>query len=151
MKSTWQKTTINGIPCIIPFDPESDNKLANFKNNQLLVGLITGTKKERSVKQIRLYWKACEVFAENTEFQTKEMADWWCRNTLQFFDHKYTFVHQDGSVTFKVRSISFKNLDHAIACDYFTRSFSVMADYLGVDPDTFISEVKSRISRNYQI
>ncbi len=150
-KSTWQKTTIDGIPCIIPFDPESENKLSNFKRNQLLAGDITGTRRERSIPQLNTYFKACEVLSENTNdpaLSTKEKVDWWCRNTLQFFDHDYTFVKPDGSVTFKVRSISFKNLDHAIACDYFTQAFSAMADYLGVDPDSFIYEVKSRISNH---
>ena len=148
MKSTWQKQIISGIECIVPFDQESKELLSNFKRNQPLVGDLHGTNKERSVIQLNLYWKACEVFAENTtEFETKQKADWWARNTLSFFDPEYTFVAQDGTVNFKCRSISFKNLKHIEACDYFNRAYAVMSEYLGVNTDAFIDEVKSRIGR----
>lgn len=104
--------------------------------------------------QLNLYWKACEVFAENTneaDRNTKQKADWWARNTLRFFDPDYTFVAADGTVNFKCRSISFKNLKHIEACDYFNKAYAVMAEYLGVNTDAFIDEVKSRIGRLWNI
>lgn len=148
MSTTWQKTIIQGRECIIPFDLESEEALSNFRINQPLVGAIHGTNKERSVVQLNLYWKACEVFAENTnetDKNTKKKADWWARNSLCFFDPNYTFVRSGGTVSFKVRSISFKNLKHIEACDYFERAYEIMAGYLGVPVDVFINEVKSRI------
>lgn len=148
MSTTWQKTIIQGRECIIPFDLESEEALSNFRVNQPLVGAIHGTNKERSVVQLNLYWKACEVFAENTnesDKNTKKKADWWLRNHLKFFDYDYTFVGPDGSVSFKVKSISFKNLKHILACDYFNRAHEAMAAYLDVPVDVFINEVKSRI------
>lgn len=146
MKSAWQKTRLAGVDCLIPFDNESENKLKNFIINEPLAGDISGARNPRSLKQLGLYWKACSVVAENTGDQTMNTADkvdWQLRNHLKFFDTGFTYV--DGEkVAFKVRSISFKNLAHAEACDYFNEAFRVMADFLGVDTETFVAEVKSR-------
>lgn len=73
-------------------------------------------------------------------------VDWQIRNRLKFYDMDLTLVI-DGNVQFKVRSISFKNLKHIEACDYFTEAFKLMAKYLDVDVDTFIEEVKQRCGR----
>lgn len=150
MKTSWQKQIIKGIECIVPFDQESKELLSNFKQNQPLVGDLHGTNKERSVIQLNLYWKACEVFAELTaegEELTKKKIDWWLRNLLKFYDTEYTYVLPCGTVTFKCMSISFENLKHILACDYFDRAFFEMADHLKLTVEEFISVVKSKMKR----
>lgn len=129
---------------------EADKEVvAGYKPNQILRLKVSGTTKERSLKQLKTYWAACRLLSENTDdpkWNTYKKCDWQLRNRLRFYDLDLTLVI-DGNVQFKVRSISFKNLKHIEACDYFTNAFKTMAEYLGVEVDTFIDEVKQRCGR----
>ena len=131
---------------LVPFSEEDSEALNDFKDNQIVRLKVTGTRKERSLKQLRTYFAACRLLSENTEngkWNTYKKVDWQLRNRLKFYDMSLTLVI-DGNVQFKVRSISFKNLKHIEACDFFSRAYDLMAKYLDVDVDVFIEEVKSR-------
>lgn len=146
MKQVWQKIHHHGIDCLVPFEPAAEKRLADLKINEPASGNISGVRNPRSLDQLRLYWGACKVTADNTDdkhWNSKDKVDWQCRNYLKFYDYDNTYVNGQ-TVNFRVRSISFETLAHAEACDYFNEAFRVMADYLGVDTETFIAEVKSR-------
>jgi hypothetical protein len=149
MDLIWQKKNISGIDCLVPFCNDSEQKLAEFKANQpCITNDMHGTNRARSVDQLHLYFQACKFTAKHTSdpsWNTKDLVDWQCRNGLQFFDTGYTFVSPSGVVTFKVRSISFKTLRHAEACDYLDRALQLMADHIGVDLELFINEVKNSV------
>ena len=139
---TWITRMFNGKRYLEPLCNESEMKLANFKVNQPVKGKVTGTTKKRSLQQLRLYWKLCTVVAENTNeegYCTKELVDRRIRIALHFIDEKLTVVRGE-TVYFKYRSISFQNLKHAEATDFFNRAFKLMADYLSVDIDVLIEE-----------
>jgi hypothetical protein len=135
---------INGN--LIPFDEQSKDDLAEFKPNQIVICKVSGTRKERSLTQLKTYWAACSMVSENTDhpkWNSRIKTDWQIRNRLLFYDHDLTLVI-NGYVTFKVRSISFRNLKHIEACNYFDRAFDLMASFLKTDRETFINEVKMR-------
>ena len=76
----------------------------------------------------------CTKVADNTEdpqWNDKDKTDFQCRVALHFVDPKFTAVTPAGVVTFKYRSISFTNLKHMEACNYFDRAFEVMALKIG--------------------
>ena len=132
----------------IPLSEVDKDIVKEYKENQIVKLKITGVQKPRSVKQLGTYFAACRLLSENTEDQKwndYKKVDWQLRNRLQFYDHDLTLVI-NGNVQFKVRSISFKNLKHAEACNYFDRAFEMMAKFLGVDVDTLINEVKARMT-----
>jgi len=132
---------------IVPFSTEDKEVLDNYKENQIVNLKISGTTKGRALEQLRLYWAACDFFAgysEHENFNAKEKVDFQLRNKLQFYDMSLVFVN-NGVVTFNIRSISFKNLEHIEACQYFGKAFEIMANSLGVTVDAFIEEVKSNI------
>ena len=131
----------------VPLSEVDKDIVKEYKQNQVVKLKITGVQKPRSIKQLGTYFAACRLLSENTEDQKwndYKKVDWQLRNRLQFFDHDLTLVI-NGNVQFKVRSISFKNLRHAEACNYFDRAFEMMSKFLGVDVDTLIEEVKSRM------
>ena len=135
MKPNWQKRTINGIECAVPADEPARDWFREFKENQPLRGKLSGTRKPRSVKQLRRYWAMCRLVSENTEdpkLATYKLVDWQIRHRLQFYDLNQTVVAPGGHVQFMVLSISFENLKHLEACDYFSRSDQVMCQMLGV-------------------
>ena len=118
-----------------PYSQEDVAVLSNYRQNQVVRVKVYGTTKERSLQQLRLYFACCNKVAENMDdpqWNTKDKVDFSCRVGLHFVDPKVTAVAPDGTVTFKYRSISFKNLKHIEACNYFDRAFEFMAKKIGV-------------------
>ncbi len=133
-KPTWQKQIINGAEYLAPFDIKTKEFLREFKPNELLRGKPTGTRKARSLVQLKRYWAMCKVVSENTEdpkLATYELVDWNIRHRLKFYDDKKVCISPDGHVQFQVRSIAFRNLKHMEACDFFNRADREMANILG--------------------
>lgn len=131
----------------VPVSEADKDIVKEYKPNQIVKLKITGVQKPRSIKQIGTYFACCKLVSENTEDQKwndYKKVDWQLRNRLQFFDHDLTLVI-NGNVQFKVRSISFKNLKHAEACNYFDRAFELMGKFLGVTAEVLVEEAKSRM------
>lgn len=128
-----------------PFSEEDLEQLKDYCPNQLLRVSVKGTRKVRSLKQLRKYFVCCKKVADNTEDQkwnTKDKVDFSCRVALHFIDPKVTAVSPDGYVQFKYRSISFKNLKHIEACDYFNRAFEIMAIKIGKTVDELLENAE---------
>jgi len=135
----------------IPYSEVDKDIVAEFKPNEIVRLKIYGVQKQRSIKQLGLYFSCCKLISENTDdpkWNHYRKVDWQLRNRLQFYDHGLTLVI-GGNVQFKVRSISFKNLKHIEACNYFDRAFDLMAKFLGVQVDVLINEVKSMMNGNF--
>jgi len=126
-----------------PFSEEDAEQLKDYYPNQILRVMVWGTTKERSLIQLRLYWVCCTKVSNNTDdmmWNTKKKTDFSCRVALHFVDPEMTAVRPDGMVQFKYRSISFDNLKHIEACNYFDRAFEIMAKKIGVT----VEKLKSR-------
>ena len=127
-----------------PFGETDYEILREFKPNSILRVKLSGVKKPRSYLQLKLYWSACNLVAENTEdphWNTKDKVDFQCRVHTHFVDPDCVVVKPDKTVAFKYRSISFANLGHIEACNYFDQAFRVMAKFLMVPVDTFMQQV----------
>lgn len=136
---------INGS--YVPYSEVDKDITAEYKPNQIVKLKITGVQKPRSIKQLGTYFAGCRLLSENTEDQkwnTYQKVDYQLRNRLQFYDHDMTLVI-NGNVQFKIRSISFKNLKHIEANNYFDRAFDMMAKFLGVTVDVLIEEIKNQM------
>jgi|GEM_PF-2478251 len=128
-----------------PFGEESEEKLKEFKPNQIVNTRVSGTRKERSLRQLNTYWACCQTVADNTEdpgWNMKEKVDFVCRVQTHFVDPDLIFVRPDGTVQYGYRSIAFVNLAHIEACNYFDRAFAVMAKHLGISVDTLVEETQ---------
>jgi hypothetical protein len=113
-----------------PYSAEDLEKLKEYRENQVLMAKVSGTRKQRSLQQLRLYWAVCGLVAENTEdpqWNTKAKVDFNCRVATHFVDPNLVSVKKDGTVVFSYRSIAFANLKHIEACRYFDRAFDLMA------------------------
>ena len=138
----------------IPVSDEDREKSKEHKLFQRVRAKIYGTQKERSLKQIDLYWASCEFVSNNTEhkqWNTKSKVDFQCRVAIHLVDKDVVCVNTDGSVQFSYRSIAFKNLKHIYACDYFNQAFGVMTDFLNttyekkITVDQLIEKVKANM------
>ena len=130
-----------------PFAEEDLEVLKEYKQHQILKCRLQGIQKPRSYLQLKLYWSACKVVANNTDnkqWNSKDKVDFQCRVKLHFADPDTVVVKPDGTIVYKYRSIAFKNLSHIMACNYFDRAFEVMAKFLGITSEKLIMEVKSQ-------
>ena len=104
----------------------------------------------RSYEQLKLYWSACQVVAENTDdrnWDTKAKVDELCKIAARHYEY-FTYYEnkKTGEMTLhiKTRSISFANLAHIEACGYFDEAFKTMAEKLKISVDELIDMVKSK-------
>ena len=119
---------------------ESDSeKLKEFHPNQILRAKIYGIKKPRSVIQLNLYWACCQSVADNLDGVTKEEVDFDVRVALRFIKR----LKVSAGITYvEPMSISFANLPHIEACNYFDRAFPVMAKMINVTVDELLTNAE---------
>lgn len=128
---------------LVPYSAEAKDLLSDLKPNQIVRGKITGVKKPRSVKQLRMFWACCRTVADNTEDQNWNTPEKVCiqvKLALRFY--KEIVVLPDGSIHFELDSISFDNLGQVEANKIFDRSWPVMAKHIGVSADELLNNAK---------
>lgn len=139
MKDIALQLLINGM--LKPYSKEDQENLENYKPFQILKGKLSGVKKPRSYRQLKAYWACCGTVAENSidpTWNTKKQVDFHCRVECKFYDPDLISVDSEGRVHFSYRSISYANLNHIEACDYFSRAFKLMAYKLGITVEELI-------------
>lgn len=120
---------------LYPFSQEDRDNLREFKDNQVLKAKLYGVQKQRSYKQLKLYFACCQTVADNMENMTKEDVDFECRIRLKFIKD-FRVV---GKMTYvEPRSISYAELPHIEACNYFDRAFPIMAKMIGITVDELL-------------
>lgn len=113
-------------------------------------------KHKRSLEQLGLFWKACDVFANNNEdknWNTKEKVAAQLKFALKFFDvenaYWFKYKNQAGDekemLQFPLKSLSFATCKHPEACEFITEALEFMADKWKMQVDEFIEFVKSQM------
>lgn len=146
-----QVVVIDGEVFYRPYSEEAKKKADKYKHNQLIHFNPVGETDDRSVKQLGLYWQACKYVsnsADDVDWSTPEHVDFQVRMALKFFDMDYIFYDElKKQVHFKLLSISFENLPHILACNYFTQAYEVLANKIShnrmIMVDEFIKSVKA--------
>jgi len=126
---------LNDNNILYPFTEEDKDKIREFKKFQVLKAKLYGVKKPRSLEQLALYWVCCKTVADNLEDKTKEQIDFEIKIALK---HIKSFRIVQGITYIEVGSISFANLDHLEACNFFDRAFPVMAKMIGVTTEELL-------------
>ena len=111
------------------FSQQDVDKLKELKSNQILRAKLYGVKKPRSYQQLKLYWACCKTVADNLEEYTKDDVNFEVRTQLKFIKH---FRLVKGIAYVELRSISFAELPHIEACNFFDQAFPIMAKMIGV-------------------
>jgi hypothetical protein len=70
---------------LVPYGNESEERLREFHLNQILEGSLKGSTRERSIKQLGLYWACCTFVAEQTS------------------DHENRFIKEDIDFEVKIQ------------------------------------------------
>lgn len=111
------------------YGEESEETIREYKPNQIIRVKLYGFKKQRSLEQLRLFWKVCTIIAENNNHQSwnnKDKVAFQVKVGTQFIDASKTIVDTKGNVHLHYRSISFKELGHMEACNFFERAYKFL-------------------------
>lgn len=131
---------------LVPFCNEDREQFNEFLENQLIRVKAFGSKKQRSLRQLGLYWACCTITASNTDNQNwndkRKVSD-------QALIHAgwidYRIVTESGDVVIKPKSVSFKNMAHMEANNILSNAMDYMAQFLNVSLFELIEMAKEEM------
>ena len=132
---------------LFPFTEEDKEALSEYKPNQVLKCKLQGVKKPRSLEQLGLFMACAKITAENTDdhnWNTKDKVVEQVKIKVRFIE---SYMVVEGNVHMKTRSISFKNLPHMEACNFFEQGFKEMASFLQVTVDELVKMAQEKMGR----
>lgn len=124
-------------PHFMPLSLQDADKVKAYKINQILTSQFSGTEKERSLSQLKLYWDRATYVAQQLSDQNELLSRYDIDFEVKIAVAKShpalikRFKSVGGIVYMEPISISFLNMDHLTACDFFKHAFKVMADMIG--------------------
>lgn len=132
----------------------TDLDISKLPTGEMLYAEVKVLKKhKRSYEQLKLYWQACKFIAfncpENKEYlNSKKKADFYCKLNFELGEWvNIKFNKEVGGNLFIAGSVSYDNLKHLEACEYFNKSFELLAGELSMSDDEFISAVKESVGQ----
>ena len=144
MKINIVKTKDNKF---IVADEESEKKLSKIEIGEILNVDIKKIDR-RSLEQNNLFWKCCTIVANNTEdinWDTKDKVKEQCLILEKMFDHWIFYINPktgEQMLNIKTKSISFENMKHLEACDFFNSAIKHMSDKIGITVEDLIKEAR---------
>jgi hypothetical protein len=129
---------------LVPFSPEDKEALSSFKENQILIAKVSGTMKERSLRQLRLFFACCRTVVENTEdpnWNNVDKVKNQVKVKLQFIDMQKSTVVM-GQWVPHYRSICFAELKFMDANNFFTQSWPILAKQIGITVDELLGNAE---------
>lgn len=114
------------------FSQEDVDAIGEYPPHKILRARITGAQKPRSYEQLKLYWACCRSVAENTDdpnWNTPQKVDFQCKIKCRLISE---FLVVDNVTHIIPGSVSYAEMNHLEACNYFDRAFDEMATFLGI-------------------
>lgn len=147
----------DGRMAYVPFSDDHREAIRNLHENQLVRQKTTsiGAQKQRSVQQLRTFWKICTMIAGLAEerghdsWDHKEKVAFQVKVGLQFVDASKTIVGPDGKIHLHYRSICFAELPHMKACSFFSRAYKFLDKTVRKMAEVTMAELFEQISLVY--
>lgn len=146
---------------IQPFSKEDMEIIMEYATYQPIRCKGTGYKHPRSLKQLRTYWRCCNITAKNSRedeswngWRTKNQVDFSCRVKCEFKkDDTVCFVvEKSGNVRaqYNYDSLSIANCNHPKATKYISEALNLMAKRLGLWDKDGNPDVKTLLQNTEQ-
>ena len=135
----------------IPYGDEAEEKSKEFTLYQILESKITGTKRERSLAELNLYWKCCglvaELLSDHNKILNKQDVDFEIKTRIAKDNPSMIkrFKMIDGILYIEPISISFANMKRLESRKYFPKAFPMLADMVEMTEDELIAQAKARM------
>jgi len=126
---------------LAPASVEDQEKLKDYKQNQIVRVKIYGVKRPRSVLQNRWIHAMFRIVADNSddpEWGTPESVKRKVKMAMKFFKDDVTVA--GNKVYFELRSFAFDKMESNEANVRFEDAKNIMAKKLGVKPETLEAE-----------
>jgi hypothetical protein len=139
MEIAFQKR--NGVP--VPFTDEDAATWQEYRENQITRHKVSGVRKERSWKQLKLLHACLKLVSSNTEsknWNTPEKAKLSLKVALHFVDENVIIVDRQNNVHFSYRSFGYESLPHMEANKLFDRAWPILAGVIGISVDELLAE-----------
>lgn len=123
-----------------PLSDEDREALREYQPNQIVRVKVKGVRHPRSYLQLKMFWAACKQVADNTDdpgWDTKDKVAEQVKIGLRYIDY---WMHIQGALVIKTKSISYKDLPHIMACRLFDRAWPIMAKKIGITVDELLAE-----------
>lgn len=141
------KTKIDGKIVLLPTDEMDEfDKIPNGTLMNAEVSVIPD-KRLRSYEQLRLYFASCQAVADSTEDQywsNKKQVDEQTKIALKHYDYYVYYQNaKTGKMELNIRtkSISFAELAHLDANNYFDQAFKIHAAKIGMSVEEWVEFV----------
>lgn len=121
---------------LVPLNQEGRDALNRVPHGGDVMISIT---KARNIRQHNLFWKLCEVVANNFDVTKDAIKDEFCEKT----GHVYPEFRADGSMRLKPKSIAFENMKQDEFEAFFKLVINYAASMLGSAPQEVIDHVNS--------
>ena len=126
-----------------PFSQEDLEKIKVFSVNQIVVGTLHGTRKQRSLMQNKWVHAMFRVVAANSqdpEWDTPEKVKRNVKMAMKFF--KDEVVVFKNRVYFELRSFAFDEMEQNEANVRYEEAKNICAKHLGVRPEDLEARAK---------
>jgi len=127
---------------LIPFSDEDAQELYKFPENQFLEISVKGSKKERSYKQLCLYWSSVNYLAGlelSLNLNSPSKVDYLTRLKLNFV--KETVFDSNGLLHWIVKPLNYAECDQPEAAKFISDAIDLHAEMVGVDTKTYKKEL----------
>lgn len=138
-----------------PYGDEDREAVGNYHTHQVILIKAFGAKKQRSVAQLNTFMKICTMIGKIAEernehsWDHKDKVKFQVKVGIQFIDATKTIVGVDGKVHLHYRSISFKELPHMEATNFFERAYKFLDKALRKMAGVKIEELFKQINLTY--
>lgn len=124
-----------------PYSQEDLEASKEFRDNQIIKARLTGVKKERSYKQLKMFHGVLRTVAENARhpnWNSLPKAKFSLKVALNYVNEGVVAVDRQGTVHFSYRSFGYADLPHMEACNVFDRSWPILAKVLGITEEKLL-------------
>lgn len=135
-KGLWRRVGNTAVPA----DARSLGFLQARKDGAVFVADTNGA---RNPKQLALWWLLCQLVCEAEDLPSDEKVSDDLKVSL---GHADTYVHRDGSVYVKPRSIAFESMTQEDFNGLFQGAVRVIAGWLGNAPDDVQRQFDSMVA-----
>jgi hypothetical protein len=135
----------------LPYGDEAQEKSHEFICNQICESKIVGSKKGRSIKQLNLYWKCCDVIAEllSDHENIWDKADIDFEVKIRATKKKPALIKRfkvvSGMTYMEPISTSFANMKNLEACNFYDIALSEMAEMVEMTIEDLVALAKSKM------
>lgn len=137
-KHTWQKTIINGTPCLVPACRDAEEWLSKTKLHQ---GVLIEPRRPRNIQHHRKLFALLNLAADNWPEATTVEA---LLGAIKIATGHCEIIKTQTGAWKIPKSINFESVDQDQFEPFYEQAIQIISKVLGVDVETLETETRDR-------